>query len=68
MNKKKIKTNEEEKFWYYYPCESEDNANVKIDGEPFYAIAVSEQEWETLIELDRLEYNNQHKETRRKAY
>ena len=68
LNKKKIKADEEGKIWYYYPCENEDTANVKIDGKFYYAIAVSEKEWETLIELDRLEYNNQHKETRRKAY
>ena len=55
------------KYLYYYPCADEENATIQIDGHGFITVEVSEEEWKTLIEMDRLEYNNHHKETRRRA-
>ena len=61
LNKKKQPAQTEGKFLYYYPCKKRDMPNVHVDGQSFIVTEVSEQEWETLIELDRLEYNNTHK-------
>lgn len=66
-NKKKTPAKTAGKYLYYYPCADEENATVQIDGRGFITVEVSEEEWETLIELDRFEYNNQHKETRRRV-
>lgn len=61
FNKKKVPSKTEGKFMYYYPCIDEDKANTYLYGAPFYAIEVTEKEWESLFELDRFEYNNWHK-------
>jgi len=61
FNKKKVPSKTEDKFMYYYPCIDEDKANTYLYGAPFYAIEVTEKEWEALFELDRFEYNNWHK-------
>lgn len=61
FNKKKVPSKAEGKFLYYYPCNSEDNANAYLYGTPFYVIEVTEKEWEALREFDRFEYNNWHK-------
>ena len=63
-NKKKQPTKTDGKFLYYYPCSDADSANVQIDGYSFVAVEVTEKEWEALIELDRIEYNNDRKFTR----
>ena len=61
FNKKKVPAETEGKFYYYYPCDAESGANVELCGKPFYAVVVTEKEWEALFELDRFEYNNWHK-------
>lgn len=61
LNKKKEPTKTGGKFLYYYPCTEEDNPDVWCEEKPYIVIEVSEAEWETLFELDRLEYNNTHK-------
>lgn len=62
-NKKKISAETAGKYLYYYPC-ADENANVRIDGHSFIVIEVTEKEWEALIELDRIDYNNEHKYVR----
>ena len=62
-NKKKIPAKTAGKYLYYYPC-ADENANVRIDGRGFIVIEVTEKEWEALIELDRIDYNNEHKYVR----
>ena len=49
---------------YYYPCNSEDKANFHIWDKRYIEIEVTENEWEALRELDRFEYNNEHKSYR----
>lgn len=46
---------------YYYPCNMVEKANAYLQGNSFFVIEVTEGEWEVLIELDRLDYNNWHK-------
>lgn len=61
FNKKKIPAKTEGKYKYYYPCLLKEETNEQY-GDNYYIITeVSEREWETLLELDRLEYNNTHK-------
>ena len=62
-NKKKIPAEAAGKYLYYYPC-ADENANVRIDGHGFIVIEVTEKEWEALIELNRIDYNNEHKYVR----
>lgn len=62
-NKKKISAETAGKYLYYYPC-ADENPNVRIDGHSFIVIEVTEKEWEALIELDRIDYNNEHKYVR----
>lgn len=63
-NKKKIPAKTEGKYQYYYPCDDMENATAYMGGRGFITIEVTEKEWEALIELDRIEYNNQHKYVR----
>ena len=63
-NKKKIPATTEGKYLYYYPCEDPKQATVQIDGQKFAIVEVTEKEWEALVELDRIDYNSQHKYTR----
>lgn len=63
-NKKKLPAKTEGKYLYYYPCEDMENATVQMGGRGFVTIEVTEKEWEALIELDRIEYNNEHKYVR----
>ncbi len=63
-NKKKIPAKSQGKFLYYYPCADDKSANVTLGGRGYFAVEVTEQEWESLIELDRIEYNNVHKYSR----
>lgn len=58
LNKKKTLGDTEGKFLYYYPCNSDDKANYRIEDKKYIVIEVTENEWEALIELDRIEYNN----------
>jgi hypothetical protein len=57
-NKKKIPAKTEGKYLYYYPCEDMESATVQMGGRGFVTIEVTEKEWEALIELDRIKYNN----------
>ncbi len=59
-NKKKQPAQTEGKFLYYYPCADEEIANAHIGYRHYVVVEVTEREWETLIEMDRLEYNNTH--------
>ena len=61
LNKKKQPTATEGKYLYYYHCSEDDLPNVHIGEKPYITIEVLEQEWEMLFELDRFEYNNEHK-------
>lgn len=61
FNKKKKPAKTEGKFLYYYPCDEEDNPNAWFGNKSYIVIEVTQAEWETLFELDRLEYNNTHK-------
>jgi len=63
-NKKKLPAKTAGKYLYYYPCDDMKNATVQIGGRGFITIEVTEKEWEALIELDRIEYNNGHKYVR----
>ena len=60
-NKKKLPAKTKDKYLYYYPCADIENATVYMGGRGFITIEVTEKEWEALIELDRIEYNNEHK-------
>ena len=61
LNKKKQPAKTEGKYLYYYPCSEDDLPNVHFGEKPYITIEVTELEWETLFELDRFEYNNEHK-------
>lgn len=61
FNKKKKPAKTEGKYLYYYPCDPDDNPDAWFGDKCYIVIEVSEQEWEALRELDRLEYNNTHK-------
>ena len=63
-NKKKLPAKTEGKYLYYYPCDDIKNATAYMGGRGFVTIEVTEKEWEALIELDRIEYNNEHKYVR----
>lgn len=63
-NKKKLPAKTEGKYLYYYPCEDIESATTQMGGRGFVTIEVTEKEWEALIELDRIEYNNEHKYVR----
>ena len=63
-NKKKLPAKTEGKFLYYYPCADVENAPVQMGGRGYITIEVTDKEWEALIELDRIEYNNGHKYVR----
>lgn len=63
-NKKKLPAKTEGKYLYYYPCADIKNATAYMGGRGFITIEVTEKEWEALIELDRIEYNNEHKYVR----
>lgn len=63
-NKKKLPAKTECKYLYYYPCDDIESATVQMGGRGFVTIEVTEKEWEALIELDRIEYNNEHKYVR----
>ena len=62
-NKKKIPAETAGKYLYYYPC-ADETATAWLDGRGFIVIEVTEKEWEALIELDRIDYNNEHKYVR----
>ena len=64
FNKKKIPAKTEGKYKYYYPCLLKEEANEQYGDNYYIVTEVSESEWEALLELDRLEYNNTHKFTR----
>lgn len=63
-NKKKMPAETAGKYLYYYPCADVENAPVQMSGRGFITIEVTDKEWEALIELDRIEYNNEHKYVR----
>lgn len=63
FNKKKIPAKTEGKYKYYYPCLLKE-ADEQYGDNYYIVTEVSESEWEALLELDRLEYNNTHKFTR----
>ena len=63
-NKKKLPAKTEGKYLYYYPCADVETAPVQMGGRGFITIEVTDKEWEALIELDRIEYNNEHKYVR----
>ena len=63
-NKKKLPAETEGKYLYYYPCADLENATVQMGGRGYITIEVTDKEWESLIELDRIEYNNEHKYVR----
>ena len=64
FNKKKIPAKTEGKYKYYYPCLLKEEADEQYGDNYYIVTEVSESEWESLLELDRLEYNNTHKFTR----
>lgn len=63
-NKKKLPAKTAGKYLYYYPCADIKNATTYMGGHGFIVIEATEKEWEALIELDRIEYNNEHKYVR----
>lgn len=63
-NKKKFSAKTAGKYLYYYPCADMENATVQMGGRGYIVIEVTEKEWEALIELDRIDYNNEHKYVR----
>lgn len=64
FNKKKIPAKTEGKYKYYYPCLLKEETDEQYGDNYYIVTEVSEREWESLLELDRLEYNNTHKFTR----
>ena len=64
FNKKKIPAETEGKYLYYYPCDDLENATVRMGKDGYLVIEVTEKEWEALFELDRIDYNNEHKYVR----
>lgn len=64
FNKKKIPAKTEGKYKYYYPCLLKEEADEQYGDNYYIVTEVSESEWEALLELDRLKYNNTHKFTR----
>lgn len=64
FNKKKIPAKTEGKYKYYYPCLLKEEADEQYGDNYYIVTEVSESEWESLLELDRIEYNNTHKFTR----
>lgn len=64
FNKKKIPAETEGKYLYYYPCDDLENATVRMGEHGYIVIEVTEKEWEALFELDRIDYNNEHKYVR----
>lgn len=63
-NKKKLPAKTAGKYLYYYPCDDTESVTAYMGGRGFVTIEVIEQEWEALLELDRIEYNNEHKYVR----
>lgn len=61
LNKKRKTVKIEGKCLYYYPCDPDENPDAWFGNKCYIVIEVTEQEWEALRELDRLEYNNTHK-------
>ena len=61
FNKKKIPAKSAGKYKYYYPCLLKEEADEQYGDNYYIVTEVSEHEWESLLELDRLEYNNTHK-------
>lgn len=41
-----------------------ENAPIQMGKRGYITIEVTDKEWEALIELDRIEYNNEHKYVR----
>lgn len=66
-NKKKIPAETAGKYLYYYPCADVENAPVQMGDRGYIVIEVTDKEWEALIELDRIDYNNEHKYVRHTA-
>lgn len=66
LNKKKQPAKTEGKFLYYYPCADKSMADVFVGKKWYVVVEVSQDEWDALIELDRLEYNNEHTASRHK--
>ena len=64
FNKKKIPAKSAGKYKYYYPCLLKEEADEQYGDNYYIVTEVSESEWESLLELDRLEYNNTHKFSR----
>lgn len=63
-NKKKVPAQAEGKYLYYYPCVDPKQATDHLGGRGYIVVEVTEQEWEALVELDRIDYNNAHKYSR----
>ena len=59
MKKKKQPVPTEGKFLSYHPAD-EETANAHVGNKYYITVEFSEREWETLIEMDLLEYNNTH--------
>lgn len=59
-NKKKLPGKTPGTFLYYYPCKRKEQANARLEDKSYIVLEVSPQQWEMLIELDRLEYNSNH--------
>ncbi|MBQ6979825.1 MAG: hypothetical protein IJQ07_04200 [Clostridia bacterium] len=64
FNKKKIPAETKGTYLYYYPCDDLENAMVRMGKDGYIVIEVTEKEWEALFELDRIDYNNEHKYVR----
>lgn len=59
-NKKKLPGKTPGTYLYYYPCKRREQANARLEDKSYIVLEVSPQQWEMLIELDRLEYNSNH--------
>ena len=59
-NKKKLLGKTPGTYLYYYPCKRKEQANARLEDKSYIVLEVSPQQWEMLIELDRLEYNSNH--------
>ena len=59
-NKKKLLGKTPGTYLYYYPCKRKEQANARLEDKSYIVLEVSPQQWEMLIELDRLEYNSNY--------
>ncbi len=67
LNKQKLPSPTDGKFLYCYPA-GEKTATFYAGNRGYLTVEVCERDWETLIEMDRSEYNNDRRYRRHTAF